>query len=108
MTIVEGARGVTGGVDTHLEIHVAAALDPVGALLGTAPFSTTPRGYQDLLVWLESFGPVAKVGIEGSGHVDLEVGVDSTRDAARAFYDGHRPSLLSLTGEGWHGRSGSE
>ena len=67
MTIVEGARGVTGGVDTHLEIHVAAALDPLGALLGTAPFPTTPRGYQDLLVWLESFGPVAKVGIEGTG-----------------------------------------
>ena len=46
MTIVEGACGVTGGVDTHLEFHVAAALDPVGALLGTAPFPTTPGGYQ--------------------------------------------------------------
>jgi transposase len=67
MTIVEDARGVTGGVDTHLEVHVAAALDPVGALLGTAPFPTTPRGYQSLLGWLESFGPVAKVGIEGTG-----------------------------------------
>jgi transposase len=67
MTIVEGARAVTGGVDTHLEVHVAAALDPVGALLGTAPFPTTPRGYQALLGWLESFGPVAKVGVEGTG-----------------------------------------
>jgi transposase len=67
MTIVEDARGVTGGVDTHLEVHVAAALDPVGALLGTAPFPTTPRSYQSLLDWLESFGPVAKVGIEGTG-----------------------------------------
>ena len=35
MTIVEAARGVTGGVDTHLDVHVAAALDPLGALLGT-------------------------------------------------------------------------
>ena len=26
MTIVEGARGITGSVDTHLEVHVAAAL----------------------------------------------------------------------------------
>jgi transposase len=67
MTIVECARDVTGGVDTHLEVHVAAALDPVGALLGSASFPTTPRGYQDLLGWLESFGPVAKVGIEGTG-----------------------------------------
>ena len=35
MTIVEAARSVTGGVDTHLDVHVAAALDPLGALLGT-------------------------------------------------------------------------
>jgi transposase len=67
MTIVEPARAVTGGVDTHLEFHVAAALDPVGAVLGTAPFPTTPKGYQALLGWLESFGPVAKVGVEGTG-----------------------------------------
>ena len=37
MTIVEAARTVTGGVDTHLDVHVAAALDPLGALLGTEP-----------------------------------------------------------------------
>jgi hypothetical protein len=34
MTIVEGAWTVTGGVDTHLELRVAAAFDSVGALLG--------------------------------------------------------------------------
>ena len=67
MTIVEDARGVTGGVDTHLDVHVVAALDPVGALLGTAAFATTPKGYESLLGWLESFGPVVKVGVEGTG-----------------------------------------
>ena len=67
MTIVEPARSVTGGVDTHLDIHVAAALDGVGALLGTAPFPTTPAGYQALLSWLESHGEVIKVGVEGTG-----------------------------------------
>ena len=36
MTIVEraSARAVTGGVDTHLDVHVAAALDDIGGLLG--------------------------------------------------------------------------
>jgi hypothetical protein len=29
MTIVEATRTVTGGIDTHGEVHVAAALDPV-------------------------------------------------------------------------------
>jgi transposase len=67
MTIVEPARGVTGGVDTHLDVHVAAALDPLGGLLGSEPFPTTPAGYAALLSWLESFGQVTKVGIEGTG-----------------------------------------
>ena len=67
MTIVEAARGVTGGVDTHLDVHVAAALDPLGALLGTERFGTDPTGYQALLAWLESFGALSKVGVEGTG-----------------------------------------
>ena len=50
-----------------LDVHVAAALDELGALLGTESFPTTPAGYVELFDWLESFGPVAKVGIEGTG-----------------------------------------
>jgi transposase len=67
MTIVEAARAVTGGVDTHLDVHVAAALDPLGALLGSKAFDTTPTGYESLLEWLESFGTLTKVGVEGTG-----------------------------------------
>ena len=67
MTIVEAARGVTGGVDTHLDVHVAAALDPLGGLLGTERFDTDSAGYKALLGWLESFGDVTKVGVEGTG-----------------------------------------
>jgi transposase len=67
MTIVEAARGVTGGVDTHLDVHVAAALDPLGGLLGTERFETDSAGYKALLAWLESFGEVTRVGIEGTG-----------------------------------------
>ena len=43
LTIVE-ARAITGGVDTHADTHVAAALDPVGGLLGVREFPTTPAG----------------------------------------------------------------
>jgi transposase len=67
MTIVEAARGVTGGVDTHLDVHVAAALDPLGGLLGTERFETNSASYKVLLAWLESFEDVTKVGIEGTG-----------------------------------------
>jgi transposase len=67
MTIVEDARAITGGVDTHSEVHVAAALDPVGGLLGVREFPATAAGYRGLLGWLRGFGAVALVGIEGTG-----------------------------------------
>jgi transposase len=67
LTIVEDRRAITGGVDTHAETHVAAALDPVGGLLGVHEFPVTPAGYARLLGWLGGFGTVALVGIEGTG-----------------------------------------
>ena len=67
MTIVEAARTVTGGIDTHGEVHVAAVLDEVGGLLGTASFPADPDGYSALVAWLGDFGDVGKVGVEGTG-----------------------------------------
>jgi transposase len=67
MTIVEATRTVTGGIDTHGEIHVAAALDEVGCLLGAESFAADPNGYVALLAWLRGFGEVTKVGVEGTG-----------------------------------------
>jgi transposase len=66
MTIVE-TRAITGGVDTHADTHVAAALDPIGGLLGVQEFPATAAGYARLLGWLGGFGTVALVGIEGTG-----------------------------------------
>src|SRR5437660_1156608 len=66
MTIVE-SRLITGGVDTHADTHVAAALDPIGGLLGAGEFPVTPAGYARLLGWLGGFGTVGLVGIEGTG-----------------------------------------
>jgi transposase len=67
MTIVEGTRAVTGGVDTHLDVHVAAVLDDIGGLVGVESFEATVAGNDKLLCWLQSFGPVARVGVEGTG-----------------------------------------
>ena len=66
LTIV-GTRAVTGGVDTHADVHVAAALDAVGGLLGVEEFPATAAGYACLLNWLRGFGTVCLVGIEGTG-----------------------------------------
>src|SRR5437763_15380243 len=66
VTIVE-TRAITGGVDTHADTHVAAALDSIGGLLGVQEFPATAAGYARLLGWLGGSGPVAGVGIEGRG-----------------------------------------
>jgi transposase len=67
MTMVDTSRPVTGGVDTHLEVHVAAALDGIGGLLGVEEFKTTAAGNKALLGWLKAFGTPVRVGVEGTG-----------------------------------------
>jgi len=60
-------RAITGGVDTHAGVHVAAALDSIGGLLGVREFPATAAGYACLLDWLSGFGTVCLMGIEGTG-----------------------------------------
>jgi transposase len=66
MTIVE-TRLIIGGVDTHLDVHVAAALDGNGGVLGVESFPTTPDGFTALHGWLCGFGSLDRVGVEGTG-----------------------------------------
>ena len=51
-TMTDTHAPVTGGVDTHKDTHVAAALDELGRVLGTEMFPATPAGYRQLLRWL--------------------------------------------------------
>ncbi len=60
-------RTVIGGVDTHADFHVAAAIDGNGAMLGIESFPTDAAGYEELLGWLVGFGAVTLVGVEGTG-----------------------------------------
>ena len=58
---------VIGGVDTHKHTHHAAVIDQHGQLLGDREFRTDAGGQADLLAWLGSYGPIAAVGVEGTG-----------------------------------------
>ena len=60
-------RIITGGVDTHADQHVAAAIDHNGGVLGTESFPADGAGYEALLAWLVSHGVVERVGVEGTG-----------------------------------------
>lgn len=58
---------VTVGVDTHLDKHVAVALDHMGRRLDVLTVQTTQAGYARLLNWAVDLGELERVGIEGAG-----------------------------------------
>jgi transposase len=60
-------RRVTIGVDTHLDVHVAVALDERGVRLGEIHVPTTLAGYRQLERWAVGLGSVEVFGIEGTG-----------------------------------------
>jgi transposase len=67
MTMTTMPPRITAGVDTHLDVHVAAVLDERGGLLGVESFPTTTAGYRHMLGWLGAFGQLELVGVEGTG-----------------------------------------
>jgi transposase len=54
------------GVDTHLDFHVAVAVDHLGRRLGESSVPTTAKGYEELLRWAEGLGFVRCAGVEGT------------------------------------------
>ena len=67
MSIVESTRPILGGVDTHADVHVAAAVDAQGGVLGVESFPSTRSGFVALHAWLVGFGSLDRVGVEGTG-----------------------------------------
>ena len=55
------------GVDTHLDQHVAVAIDGQGVRLGENHMPATTCGYEELERWSCSLGNVRAFGIEGTG-----------------------------------------
>jgi transposase len=58
---------IVGGVDTHADTHVAAAIDANGGVLGIESFPADQSGFKALLGWLTSHGEIQMVGVEGTG-----------------------------------------
>ena len=55
------------GVNTHKSTHAAVAIGTLGAHLGGLSIAANSRGYQTLLDWARSFGPIRAFGVEGTG-----------------------------------------
>jgi transposase len=61
------ARKVVVGVDTHKHLHVAVALDELGARVGELTIGADSVGYAALASWSEELGCLTAFGIEGTG-----------------------------------------
>jgi hypothetical protein len=66
VTIVEDARVITGGVDTHTGLPVAAALDRIGGLLGVREFPATAASRHTLMLLTEWLFIPGVVGLRRS------------------------------------------
>jgi transposase len=55
------------GIDTHKDVHVAVAINGLGARLATASFPVTSKGYRQVATWATEHGTVHAFGIEGTG-----------------------------------------
>lgn len=60
-------RRIVVGVDTHKNVHVAVALDQVGALIGDTRMPVDRAGYAQLERWAGELGEQVDFGVEGSG-----------------------------------------
>jgi transposase len=87
------------GVDTHLDAHVAVALDGLGRRLGELSVPTTREGYERLVSWAEGFGPVRCAGVEGTS--SYGAGLARYLKAARVqVFEVERPKRRHLRRKG--------
>lgn len=55
------------GVDTHKDVHVAVAINGLGARLGATSIPATAAGFRQLVDWAAALGAVSAFGVEGTG-----------------------------------------
>ena len=67
MIPVPSHRRVIVGVDTHKYVHVAVAIDDLGAVLDSRSFAADSSGYGQLIEWSLTLGGRLTFAIEGTG-----------------------------------------
>jgi transposase len=96
---LDRADKVVLGVDTHLDLNVAVALDQLGRRLGELKVPTTTMGYERLLRWAKDFGPVGCAGIEGTSSYGAGL-VRHLRAAGISVMEVQRPKRRHLRRNG--------
>ncbi|MFJ6053690.1 transposase [Streptomyces sp. NPDC092307] len=61
------SQEVLPGVDTHKDIHAAAVITVLGAVVDRRGFPATADGYRQLIIWASSVGTLRRAGVECTG-----------------------------------------
>jgi transposase len=77
------------GVDTHKHVHVAVAIDRLGARLATCSAAADRAGYAELMAWARALGVVEAFGIEGTGSYGVGLASFVRRHAVRVVEVSH-------------------
>jgi len=77
------------GVDTHKHVHVAVAIDLLGARLATCSAAADRAGYAELVTWAGTLGMIEAFGIEGTGSYGVGLASFVRRHAIRVVEVSH-------------------
>ncbi len=87
--LVEPTTAVIVGVDTHKYVHVAVAINALGARLANLSAPANRAGYAELVAWARSLGTVEAFGIEGTGSYGVGLASFVRRHALRVVEVSH-------------------
>jgi len=105
MTTTPGS--VIGGFDTHKDTHHAAVIAVTGQLLADRQFPATAAGHRSALEWMQSFGVVDAIGVEGTGSYGAGLARFLTAQGHRVV-EVNRPSRAARRLDGKSDRLDSE
>ena len=78
------------GVDTHKHLHVAVAIDALGARLGAMTIPVRAEGYRDMVAWARALGTIRAFGVEGTGSYGAGLS-RFLREQGHAVFEVNRP-----------------
>lgn len=87
--LVSPTTSIIVGVDTHKHVHVAVAIDRLGARLATCSAPADRAGYAELMTWARTLGTVEAFGIEGTGSYGVGLASFVRRHAVRVVEVSH-------------------
>lgn len=89
LALIEPDAKVIVGVDTHKLVHVAVAINMLGARLATISVSADRAGYAELIEWARTLGAIEAFGIEGTGSYGVGLASFARRHDVRVVEVNH-------------------